>query len=177
MLSRARRYLYLGAAILGIAGGVLAHYISPFSGLAEKPELSGLMSREFPTPSGENVRLADLPAPYTLLNLWAVWCAPCRAEMPLLSEIQESYSHDTLMVVGLAFDEMDKIKQFLTEVDVNFTILNAGLTGMSEVPNLSEQTVGLPTTLLLDQEGNILAKKTGAFATEQEAHEFIMEIL
>lgn len=100
--------------------------------------------------SGKIWRLADLKGRAVLINFWASWCEPCRAEMPTLQQIADIYGPDKLLVLALNFKEHPRR-----------AIQFAATTGLS-LPVLLDpqgQTAGawgvkvFPTTVLIDRQG------------------------
>jgi thiol-disulfide isomerase/thioredoxin len=93
-----------------------------------------------------------------VLNFWATWCQPCRTEMPLLVKVADEYADRGVKVVGVALDEggIELIRKFVAEYKIDYPILtppaDSPLFGMSS----------LPTTLLIDAEGRLEEKYTGA---------------
>jgi len=113
-------------------------------------QLSGL--------DGKPISLAAARGKIILLNFWASWCGPCRAEVPDLVELQERYK-DHLQVVGLIVDDddMDAIHQFVKEFGINYPV------GVAPV-ELRVQYGGipaLPTSFILDTQGRVVQKHVG----------------
>ncbi|MCS7069782.1 MAG: TlpA family protein disulfide reductase [Meiothermus sp.] len=98
------------------------------------------------------VRFADLPKPM-LVNLWATWCPPCRAEMPLLVEYQQKGYPIVLLNAG---EDPGAIQGFLQQTGLSARVFldSAGL-------QRAFQVSGLPTTLLIGSDGQILARHLG----------------
>ncbi|MCH7823614.1 MAG: TlpA family protein disulfide reductase [Acidobacteria bacterium] len=94
---------------------------------------------------------SELRGTVTLVNFWATWCIPCRAEMPDLDALYRDYKDRGLVVVGIARDpQPDPVREFLTEqVEVSYPNLMAD----QAVEELFGGIPGLPTTFLLDREG------------------------
>ncbi len=93
-----------------------------------------------------------------LLNFWATWCPPCRAEIPDLIRLQTEYA-DRLLIVGLSTDAegKEKVQSFVDEAGINY------LVGMSspEVEAKFGGILGLPTTFLVDTRGRVVQKHIG----------------
>src|SRR5699024_10569757 len=114
---------------------------------------------ELETLDGEKVSLSDYRGERVLLNFWATWCPPCRAEMPDLEKFNQN--HDvTILGVNLTQteDNTDTVKDFVDEYDTTFPILLdenvevAGLYGIQPIP----------TSYMIDSQGIIQNKAFGA---------------
>jgi thiol-disulfide isomerase/thioredoxin len=76
--------------------------------------------------AGDTVSLQAYRGEGVLLNLWATWCPPCRAEMPYLQELADEYAPRGLRVVGVSVDDRgahDQVLAFLEESGVRYEIL------------------------------------------------------
>ncbi len=107
---------------------------------------------------GKPVTLAGYKDKAILLNFWATWCGPCRAEIPDLVELQNKY-RDHLQIIGLVVDDDDRdaIKKFVGEFAINYPVALA-------TNDLRLQYGGipaLPTSFVLDATGRIVQKHEG----------------
>jgi thiol-disulfide isomerase/thioredoxin len=107
---------------------------------------------------GKPVTLAGSHGKVILLNFWATWCGPCRAEIPDLIELQNRYK-DRLQILGLVVDDddQDAIKEFVEKFGINYPVAISP-------DNLRIQYGGiaaLPTSFVLDSEGRIVQKHEG----------------
>lgn len=94
--------------------------------------------------------LADFRGRAVVLNFWATWCPPCRAEMPSLQQLAEIYGPEQLQVLALNVGEGPRrIAQYLQSSGLELTVL---LDPQSEIARAWEARV-LPTTILIDAEG------------------------
>src|SRR5262245_42648135 len=68
---------------------------------------------------GRALRLSDYKGKVVLLNFWATWCAPCRAEMPDLVKWQREYKSQGLQVIGITYppEEVAEVREFIKSVD------------------------------------------------------------
>lgn len=104
--------------------------------------------------TGKKVTLADLKGKFVYIDVWATWCAPCRKEMPFLTQMEEKYSGKDIHIVGLSCDRNRDAWEK--------SIAKGGKAGIQIhlVPDatfMSDYMIqGIPRFILLDREGNIL---------------------
>jgi thiol-disulfide isomerase/thioredoxin len=131
----------------------------------------------FRNAAGAEVRFADFAGKVVLVNLWATWCAPCRAEMPSIDRLAAGMAGDDLAVVALSTDRFgaDRIQSFLDEIGVEHLAVYQDK--RSEVARAAG-AMGLPITLILDREGNEIARLTGdAEWDSAEARAFLSRLV
>ncbi len=114
--------------------------------------------------SGKTVRLSDYRGKVVLLNFWATWCAPCKAEVPWFVDLQNTYKED-LVVLGISFDEdgWKSVRPFIEERKVNYPVVLA-------YPGLPEQyrkIESLPATLMIDRDGRVQGTHLGLASKAQ----------
>jgi thiol-disulfide isomerase/thioredoxin len=118
----------------------------------------------FNGPEGKPTTLAAMKGKTVLVNLWATWCAPCRAEMTALDSLQEKKGGPAFEVVAINVDTGDdtKPKKFLAETGVEHLAYYRDAT-MGVFNALKERALalGLPVTLLIDAEGCQIAGMNG----------------
>jgi thiol-disulfide isomerase/thioredoxin len=107
---------------------------------------------------GKPVTLADSKGKVILLNFWATWCGPCRAEIPDLVELQNKYK-DRLQILGLVVDDddQDAIKDFVEKFGINYPVAIA----TDDIRMQYGGIAALPTSFVLDAEGRIVQKHEG----------------
>jgi thiol-disulfide isomerase/thioredoxin len=107
---------------------------------------------------GKPVTLAGSHGKVILLNFWATWCGPCRAEIPDLMELQNKYK-DRLQILGLVVDDddQDAIKDFVEKFGINYPVAIAS----DDVRLKYGGIAALPTSFVLDAEGRIVQKHEG----------------
>jgi cytochrome c biogenesis protein CcmG/thiol:disulfide interchange protein DsbE len=118
---------------------------------------------------GREISPASLRGKVVIVNFWATWCGPCRAEIPDLVALQEKYK-DTLQVIGISEDEapVDVVKRFAADHKVNYPVAMA----TPEIEKLFPGISALPTSFILDRDSRIVQKHVGmltARTTEYEA--------
>jgi thiol-disulfide isomerase/thioredoxin len=103
--------LFAGFALCAHAGE-----IKPWKGKVPALALPDLDGREH--------ALAQYKGKVVVLNFWATWCEPCRAEMPSMQKLAEKFGPDKLVILGVNYQEGEpRIRRFLTQNPVQFTIL------------------------------------------------------
>jgi len=108
---------------------------------------------------GKTVSFADLRGKVVLVNFWATWCPPCRAEIPDLVALQERY-RDKLVVLGISEDEdatPAQVKAFGVEQKMNYPIIMK----TPELAKIFKGVSALPTTFVIDPEGKIRQRHVG----------------
>jgi len=107
---------------------------------------------------GKPVSLVGAKGKVILLNFWATWCGPCRAETPDLVELQKKYP-DSLQIIGLAVDvdDLTEVQSFADSFGINYPVAIAPIEVRMQYGGIS----ALPTSFLIDTEGRIVQKHVG----------------
>jgi thiol-disulfide isomerase/thioredoxin len=157
----------LSKLVMAVAAALLALIVSTQPAAAQSP--AGFALHESPRPlqeiefengQGEAMSLADFRGRIVLLNIWATWCAPCRREMPTLERLQAELGGPDFEVVALSIDRkgLPVVKEFYEELGLQEL-------GMYVDPSAKASrelsALGVPTTLLIDREGNELGRLLG----------------
>ena len=114
--------------------------------------------------SGEVRTLDDYDGQVVLLNIWATWCAPCRAEMPALDALQQKQGGGDFEVVAINVDtgSDDKPKDFLAEIGVkDLAFYREDTLKLFTDVKKRGLALGLPVTFLVDEEGCLLTHMNG----------------
>ena len=114
---------------------------------------------------GRARRLEDYRGQVVLLNFWAAWCPPCRAEVPDLVKWQREYGRQGLQVVGVTYPPTDlsDVRRFARRHQVNYPVL----LGAKETKALFMEGETLPITVVIDREGNVRARIEGILLPEE----------
>src|SRR6185369_2665389 len=112
---------------------------------------------------GRTISTASLKGKVVIVNFWATWCPPCRAEIPDLIALQDKY-RDRLQIVGVSEDEdsIEEVKRFVAEHKINYPIVMS-------TPQLTKLFPGvraLPTSFILDTESRLVQKHVGMLHAE-----------
>lgn len=133
------------------------------------PLASGVAAAEIELTDGSKLKLADRKGNIVLLNLWGIWCGPCRAEIPHLVELQEKYKDQGFQVIGLnvgdedgQLEALDKIKTFgeSNKPQINYELARAPREMAVQIYRLANFDA-VPMSLLIDREGHLRAVLRG----------------
>ncbi len=120
--------------------------------------LSGQKAPEFSLKDtkGNTVTLSSLKGKVVLLNFWATWCPPCKAEMPAMSRLSQLLQNKGLAVIAISTDRSPQdVTKYLRENPVSFPVL---LDPDLQVSKSSYKVFMVPTTFLIDKRGIIIRK-------------------
>ena len=105
---------------------------------------------------GETVNLADYSEKLVFISFWATWCPPCRAEMPSIQKLYNSYG-DKMAFFLITTEDRTKVENFLTEYEYNLPVYfqKSGSQGIFDISSY-------PTSFLISDKQEILVQKKGA---------------
>jgi thiol-disulfide isomerase/thioredoxin len=187
--SRKAVWLAMGAVALALGLIWVAPGIEPHAdetapaGAADFPgEPEDVQAKGKPAPldftlkdmHGVDVHLESFKGKVILLNFWATWCGPCRAEIPSLVELQEQYKDD-LVVLGLSVDDTaEKLLPYAAELKMNYPVLVGN--GREDVQEAFGPLFGIPVSVIIGRDG-IIAKKHSGIATKEQIEREIKTLL
>jgi thiol-disulfide isomerase/thioredoxin len=124
--------------------------------------------------NGADVKLASFKGKVILLNFWATWCGPCKAEIPSLVELQHQYGDD-LVVLGFSVDDpVEKMKPYAAQYKINYPLLVGN--GREDVQDAFGPLFGIPVSVIIGRDGKI-AKKHSGIATKAQFEREIKALL
>ena len=100
---------------------------------------------------GKTQRLDDQKGKVVLVNIWATWCGPCRAEMPRLDRLYKERKDQGLMVFGLSDEDVDLQQKYVEQISVSYPLLTA----KGKVPKLYRDIARYPAIFLIDRRGRL----------------------
>ena len=120
---------------------------------------------ELPTVDGRRLRLADFRGRVVILDFFATWCGPCRGAMLKLDDLYQRYEKKGLSVIGYALDEegLKTVRPFVARLGIGFPVV---LGSMAQAERITPVQY-LPTTLVIDPRGRIVARFVGGTGTRR----------
>lgn len=106
---------------------------------------------------GKSLSLADYRGKVVILDFWASWCPPCKREIPDFITLQKEYESRGLQIIGVGLDEQENIASFARENGINYPVV----IGNDEIVKLYGGISGIPTTFIIDKEGNVTDRFEG----------------
>jgi len=136
----------------------------------DHPEAPGISLTDI---EGKRLDLADYKGKVVVLDFWATWCGPCRAEIPGFIELQKRYAGQGFSMLGIAIqDEAPSVEEFYKEFKMNYPVA----VGTERIAELYGGILGLPTTFLIGRDGRIYVRHTGGVnpaLIEEEVQELL----
>jgi thiol-disulfide isomerase/thioredoxin len=117
--------------------------------------------------AGKVTSIDDLKGKVVLVNFWATWCPPCRAEIPALIQLQEKL-RDRLQIIGVSEDDsIDDVHDYIKKMGINYPVVMA----TEELTQAYGGVAALPTTFVVDTEGRVVQRHMGMLNAEDTDRE------
>ncbi len=111
--------------------------------------------------NGKKVSLSDLKGKTVLVNFWATWCAPCKAELPDIESLSKSYASRGLVVIGVSVDKggdlLSDVSSFVSKNGLTYQIVIDNDNVADAYGNIN----AIPTSFLINKDGKIVDKWIG----------------
>lgn len=159
-----RRLLMVLVAALAVGLPACGDGKTPAPSLAQAEDAGPVFASSFPDLDGKEQPLKQWRGKVMVLNFWAPWCPPCRAEIPDFIQLQDKYRQRGVIFVGVAIDEAQNVQSFVDETGVNYPILLGGMKGVDLSSKVGNRMGGLPYTVVIDRSGKIVVTHVGGLS-------------
>jgi peroxiredoxin len=118
---------------------------------------------QLPDVDGRVINSDQFKGKVVVLDFWATWCPPCRAEIPGYVDLQRKYGRQGLAIVGVSLDRggPDVVRRFLGDEKVNYQVV----LGDDNIVGAFGGVEAIPTTFIIDRHGVVRYRKVGAMET------------
>jgi len=110
---------------------------------------------------GKPRTLNDWSGRSLIVNFWATWCAPCRREIPLLSQLQRDHAAEGFQVIGIAVDFREDVLKFANEFKIDYPLLIGEQDALDAATAFGIDAIGFPFTIFSDRQGRVVTAHTG----------------
>jgi thiol-disulfide isomerase/thioredoxin len=172
MISRRR----LSIAVAAVSAALAAFGAGLFVGRAQLDgegggqigrDASPLFAVGLPDATGAQQLIGQWRGKVVLVNFWATWCVPCRAEMPEFVVVQRELGERGLQIVGVAIDAQEKVVPFIDELKINYPTLIGGYGAMELSKSFGNTLMALPFSIVIDRTGRIAHVQLGQLSGER----------
>ncbi|HEU4934528.1 MAG TPA: TlpA disulfide reductase family protein [Pyrinomonadaceae bacterium] len=138
---------------MNLLGIIFAAAMIVFSPVSVLPQDVKAPQFELKDLNGRIVRLSDYKGKVVLINFWATWCPPCRAEMPDLVRYQRQYRKQGLQIIGITYEPESKtrLRRFARSLKVNYPIV----LGSPQIKARFSSEETLPLTVVINRDGKV----------------------
>ena len=127
---------------------------------------------------GELYNMRSLEGKVVLLNFWATWCAPCRLEIPELNGMQEKYSKDDFLVLGISITDTEKaLKDFADLYKVDYPLLYGPPYEIEKILLDYGGVYSVPTSILINKKGEAIFNYPGAILKSYDFYDGVYSTL
>ena len=120
-----------------------------------------------PDTQGREQSIGQWKGKVLIVNFWATWCVPCREQMPEFVKAQREFGGQGLQFVGIAIDDLGKVREFAAELDLNYPALIGGYGAIELSRTLGNRLGALPFTIIVDRSGRISHTQLGPIKEAQ----------
>lgn len=137
---------------------------------AADPAVANLLKDDLTDPAGRPATLATFQGQTLVVNFWASWCGPCVREMPMLDKLARQYAKKGVRFIGVGVDSQENVQNFLAKVQVGYPVFVSGYGGADLARRLGDAMGGLPFTVVIDKNGQIVSTQVGAVRVDALEH-------
>jgi peroxiredoxin len=142
-------------AINGSAAGQ-----APATGACDAQGKAAKLNFTFKDVNGRKASLSEFKGKVIILDFWATWCVPCKAEIPGFIDLQKKYGERGLQIIGLSVDDPPATaKKYADEMKMNYPVLLAE--GREDILQAYDPIPSIPVSVVIGRDGRICAKHVG----------------
>ena len=165
-MKRAGRITLFVVAAVALAAGFWLHPWNrgapPASG-----DVARLMAASLPDMEGKSQALAQWHGKVLVVTFWATWCSPCLEEIPQFVRMQEKLGNQGLQFVGIAVDNVGKVREFAAKYRMNYPVLIGEIDAIELARAAGNEFGGLPFTVVMDRQGRLIGTELGGLNEEK----------
>jgi thiol-disulfide isomerase/thioredoxin len=151
--------LIAAAAVIALISGMQAKtFIS--AAIAESNQQS-LPDFSMPDLDGKQRNIKEWQGKILIINFWATWCPPCMKEMPEFEAIQQEFADKGVQFIGIALDDAEPVKEFITKKKITYPILIGQDSGTKLAHDLGNVINTVPFTVIFDKKGQLIKRQMG----------------
>ncbi|GAB4369872.1 MAG: hypothetical protein Kow0042_11820 [Calditrichia bacterium] len=123
---------------------------------------------------GEKIALSDYKGKVVIVDFWATWCGPCRMEIPGFVKLRKKYHQKGMEIIGISLDQpgWQVVKPFMDQYKINYPIVLGNQKVVMDYGGIR----GIPTTFIINREGEIVEKVVG-YRPDEYFEERIVNLL
>lgn len=159
-----------GPRLAPLLGALVLLLLNPGCGSTNDPdlppnlsEIAQVTAREGKSPDfswkdgeGNTVRFEDFRGSITMVNFWATWCSPCKAELPDLIELHSKYADRGFRIIGISTDRTPNARKLVADFMKQYRIPYQIVLSNDEIEVAFGNVRMMPTTFLIDPDGNVI---------------------
>jgi len=140
-------------------------------GMATDSNLSAAPDFTITDLNGNDLSSSDYEGMVIIVNFWATWCSPCRAEIPGFIEVYEEYKDEGMQIIGISVDEfgVDKVRDFVKKYEITYPVAMY----TNQIVRDFELGRAIPETIIIDKNGYIRHKHIGYMDKETLTNYFL----
>lgn len=166
-MSRNRQIvLFAVVALAALAAGFLFNPMGK-SGGARSGDIGPLLAATLPDLDARPQALSQWNGKVMVVNFWATWCPPCLEEIPEFVRMQESLGGRGLQFVGIAIDDVAKVRDFAIRFKINYPMLVGEFEAVELARVAGNKLGGLPFTVIVDRDGRLVRTELGGLNQEK----------